>query len=459
MQSSSEERALLSKSVGEDEGQLGNNSLDEPPAWLSAIGGIGIVLFGTSGMSLPRALQATLHGDLWYHEQLKILLELHVLGIVFSAFAARSIVPKLRHILLESKLHDNANHHVEHRWDTLKWTLTMLVSLTHFSHVFDGYVWREIYGTFKDFFLMQTYMFVSGYLSPPVPTRRRLRAVWKSVVGTYIVNQLLFWLLVKIAYKWGPAGRLYVTFRPFTRQEVASKNLFYEFWMPFAILYYLADLIMARIIAPVWVELRYPLLASFIMAVCIQYIPHEYQPTFFALVELFALLPYYMLGISIKRNATAFSRVMEWRSTRIALAAAFCCFFSLTVVSYGMRNSLGFYAKQKHSGWFDAYQGKEGFAYGELYSGTAFCFAFYDTLGGAPLRILMVFAAISLFGGGHHPLVLNLGLLTFSITRQGKNSIANYIMHYYAKFALAFTPLFEPTHYSPWKVIGIFVLV
>lgn len=452
---SDEERSLLPK----EEGSTVVDEVEPASVGLMTLFGLGAVLFGMSGTSLPGMLQGTLYGDDdWYGKQLKLMIVLHVVGLIVCLGTGTMLLPKLKAVAEEVKRKSSTSSSgVEHRWDTLKWTLTMLVSLTHFTDVFSAYVWRQIYGTFKEFFLMESYMFVSGYLSNPNPTRRRLRAIWKSVVGAYVVNQIFFLLLVKIAYKWGPADRLYVTFKAYTPSEAAKLNLFYEFWMPFSILYYLADLIMARIVAPTWVELRYPLAFSFVLAVCIQYIPWQDQPTFFAMVEFFSFFPYYMLGVTIRKHSKVFSRILDWHSTRIALAVSFLAFFSLTVVSYGLRNDLGFYAKLEKGGWYDAYQGKEGFAYNSLYSGKGLWVAFYDTIGGIPLRLVMIFAAISLFGVGNDEVVLFGGRL--NITRQGKNSMANYIIHYYAKFLLAFTTLFEPTHYSPWKVIGIFALV
>ena len=57
------------------------------------------------------------------------------------------------------------------------------------------------------------------------------------------------------------------------------------------------------------------------------------------------------------------------------------------------------------------------------------------------------------------PVVLDLGawcgcggwLPRLDVTRAGKYSIVNYVMHYYVKYALAFTPLLLSSNYTrPW---------
>ncbi|KAJ8605566.1 hypothetical protein CTAYLR_000145 [Chrysophaeum taylorii] len=433
---------------------------EEPTAWLLVLGSLATVLFGASGTSLPRMLQGAEEGKHWYRKQLSLLVTIHITSGCVLGLVGRHLAPQIRSALREAKAADegNAPSVVEHRWDTLKWTLTMLVSLTHFTDVFEYFVWRQIYGTFKEFFLMETYMFVSGYLSTPVATSRRLRAIWKSVAGAYFVNQLLFLTLVKIAYKWGPVGRLDQTFKDYSSKEAAEINMFEYFWYPFSILYYLADLIMARIAAPTWMELRYPLVMSFVLAVCVQY---GGSSGFFALTEFFAFFPYYILGITVKKHARQFAQFLEWKGTRVGLALGFMLMFVVTIVSYGLKNELGLNSVLEHTGWFDAMEGKEGFDFKSDYSGKTLWFAWYDNVGGIPLRFLMIAAAISLFGGGSDPVVFKLpfGGFELDITQQGKNSMANYILHYYLKFLLAFTPLFLPSHYGIPKILLICFIV
>lgn len=233
---------------------------------------------------------------------------------------------------------------------------------------------------------------------------------------------------------------------------------------PYAHLFYLPMLVFFRLFAPMLVELRFPLVAAFVLQIASYY---GCGSSFMAVNSFGNFLPYYVLGVVCRRNGAAFETFLDWPATGAAAAALFCALFAACVANVWC--AIGSFPLvvgppvpdgRRPPYWFNERNGR-GWPYPDAGyydpEGRAWKFAWYDTLAVIPLRVAMVFAAVRLLSRGGERVVL-CGYL--NITAFGKRSMANYLMHYYVYFFLAlFTPLMKPTHYGLPKIVLVVAVV
>ena len=433
-------------------------ALEPSPALLCTFA-VALVVCGVGGSSLPRAVMYAARGDAWFKEQAWILFAMHLGGGLVAAGAAWALAPSVRASLAGVT---GRAAGVEPRWDTLKYFLTQLVAFAHFSGFCWDYAWYAAVWNFKEYFLMQAYVFVSGYLSTPEPNRRRLQAIWRSLAGAYVVNQAVLMLWYFIGYEYN--------YNLFLLAQGPGKgfNLFWEFWDPQGALWYLSNLMMWRAAAPLWMELKRPLLASLLVVVCINYMPSEdYDDRldFLKISSGVAFFPYYVLGIVCRRHSAKLHAALEWRATRPAALCALASCLALNFMNYGLQWSVfDFYAQcgglcdDDNRYWFTQNEANWKASFRETYDGRALLWAWYDVVGGLPSHLAVLFGTLAAFSVRKEPVPY--------VTRLGANSITNYIMHWYVLLALTYTGFWQTSRgdgflsmdYGPWKLIAAVVL-
>lgn len=441
---------------------VGSVEESEPSTVVLVTFAIATTLFGTSACAIVHCVHGMQAGEHWYQGQLVQMGVLHGASLAVVAATAWA----MRKVRLKGCFEKEPG--IEHRWDTVKWTLTMVVAWSHIGIVFYDRLWFQVLQTYKEFWLMQTYFFISGYLSSPEPTAKRLQAVWRSLVGAYFVNQVLYWCVEQITfrYSWDTTrlshtmwGRSY---------DVEHSPILTVVWQPTGPLWYLPNLMGMRLIAPWWMQLKWPLVCAVILQLVIMSMKENDFNTmlgFMATNSMLTLFPFYVSGIIARRYSKAVNRVLDWKGARLAGLAS-----SLTFLGFCYANC----ANQLESGhwfgiytvatnerlWFNWNTGRLTACFESILGGRSawLPYAWYIVIGGNVARYTLMFATVALFSR-RDPVVLNLRIFTLDVTARGKRSISNYLMHYYVLMCLDLTFWGTNQHYGPLKIIGLVVIV
>ena len=134
--------------------------------------------------------------------------------------------------------------------------------------------------------------------------------MWKSVAGAYAIHQSLLMLTLKLGFVWLAAtwvpGRLYDTYSEMSYADARSINVVEMFWYPYGPMYYLMNLVMWRLAAPFWFELRYPLAVACACSVVYKYgslspkATYEQGSPFMSIGTFWGYLPFYVLGVVLR---------------------------------------------------------------------------------------------------------------------------------------------------------------
>ena len=253
-----------------------------------------------------------------------------------------------------------------------------------------------------------------------------------QLAGAYVVNQAVLLLWYFLGYEYN--------YNLFLLAQGPDKgfNVWWEFWDPQGVLWYLSNLMMWRAAAPLWMELKRPLLASLLVVVCINYMPSEdYDDRleFLKISSGVAFFPYYVLGIVCRRHSAKLHAALEWRATRPAALCALASCLALNFVNYGLQWSVfDFYAQcgglcdDDNRYWFTQNEANWKASFRETYDGRALLWAWYDVVGGLPAHVAVLFGTLAAFSVRKEPVPY--------ITRLGANSITNYFMHWCVLLAL-----------------------
>ncbi|KAJ8600157.1 hypothetical protein CTAYLR_001914 [Chrysophaeum taylorii] len=464
---------------------LTTESSSTPSTALLVLFGVSATVFGSSACALVHGLRGLDDDDSsWYRQQLVVIVAVHAASFLVGALSGALLLPQVRRAL---KGVSGRAEGVEHRWDTVKFTLTVVVAFSHIGLVFVKYAWFEVYNVFKEFWLMQTYFFISGYLSTPEPTRKRFQAIWRSLVGAYVVNQTLYFLFLKLmfAYGWKSTRLDHTTLygEYYTRSTEKHENFLIEFWHPQGPLWYLPNLVCARLIAPWWMELRRPLFWAVVLQVLILSLKStDFNDglAFLCINSLFSMcLPFYVLGIISRRHNRVLNAVFDWPGTWWAAFASFFTFLGSCYVSiaFQLGKSRWFFGVEEqlfddietynepHRVWFNANTGRLTYAFQEVLSNAKnselhkyLTFAWYLVVGGNAVRVVMMFSAVRLFSRATAVVLPLFGHFEIDVTAMGKRSISNYLMHWYIYLMFQMTFLETNEHYGAWKVILLIAL-
>lgn len=125
-------------------------------------------------------------------------------------------------------------------------------------------------------------------------------------------------------------------------------------------LWYLPNLIGMRLIAPWWMQLRWPLFWAVVLQICIlnlKEIVYDVNLSFLDMNSMLSFFPFYVSGVVARRSSYALNAILDWKgSWRAALTA------SLTFLGFcytSCANSLdkhwfGIYAEASHKHeWFN----------------------------------------------------------------------------------------------------------
>mmetsp|Transcript_19227 Transcript_19227/g.60486 ORF Transcript_19227/g.60486 Transcript_19227/m.60486 type:complete len:500 (+) Transcript_19227:23-1522(+) len=435
-----------------------------------------LTVFGASACGLVHCVNAHEKGEGWAREQVWYMVGAQAGSLALGATCARWLLPQCRRCLAGCW---GAPPHgkVEHRWDTAKFTLTQVVAFSHIGMTFMNRVWwGSWYQTFKEFWLMQTYFFISGYLSSPIPTRKRLQAVWRSLVGAYVINQTLYFVLDKIVYKYGwSATRLQHTYLAeySGRGDVMHQNFLLEFWLPTGPLWYLPNLLALRLVAPWWLELRWPLATAVVLQCLILSLKEDDFDTrlsFMSIGDLLSMgLPWYVLGVKARPYSTALNAVFDWSATWWASLGAFATGIALCYLNTAHqlgRPLFGIYAERDiqepaKRQWFNAYSARLTSSFETTLAPVEsakmhlyLTYAWWLVVGGNAIRLVLAFAAVRLFSRANP---VRIGPL--DVTAMGKRSISNYLMHWYVFICLQLTSFDTDQWYGPLKILALILLV
>jgi len=325
---------------------------------------------------------------------------------------------------------------------------------------------------------MQTYFWISGYLSIPEPTRPRLQALWRSLVGAYVVNQSALFLLQKLLFSTCyQSTQLHKSIIGFLgKDEYTKSNFFIEFWIPIGALWYLPNLISSRLVAPFWMELRYPFLAAVALStfiLCLNSSDFSTKLSWLDMNSWLTMFPFYILGIKSRRLSAAIDAAFDWPGTRLAAIASLLTFLIFCYLNQANSRSDHYFGiganiytgdtatymgdgwkNHKEHSWFNANTTRLTLSFQDiLYSkGSQFLmYAWYLAVGGHAARITLIASVLSVFSR-RDPIKY--------ITDMGRRSISNYLMHWYLFLFLNLTWIGVPeSRYGIGKIFLVLLIV
>ena len=229
----------------------------QPPSReLLCVTAIALVVAGNTGLGVPAVVDRYISGDDHSGTTLSVYLPLHLIALGTVVACLSSVVPTARQCM--EHLEASAIGY-DARWDNCKFFLTQVIAQGHFQDPWWGQLPVLIYRTAEDWWIMPTYAFICGYCSAPVVTRARLRRLWTSVAFAYVINQMLCLVLsaffLYLAVQSGSTARVNSMFAAGEFQP-ANWNLLIKFWCPVGVMWYLSCLVMWRMMAPFWMEVR-----------------------------------------------------------------------------------------------------------------------------------------------------------------------------------------------------------
>ena len=349
------------------------------------------------------------------------------------------------------------------RWDNLTFFATMTVAVAHFIDPWESYAPVLAVRTFQEWWLMQTYVFMSGYLSAPrEQTPKRLRAIWGSLVGPYVVAQYLYLVLIRLG--WLVVGDASADSWYTVAKIPPSFSFFSMFWYPWCICWYLMTLVMWRIAAPLWMRLRRPLLYASVVAVLGGYVAFPSigyaDGNFLRWQEALAYFPYYILGVHARASEAAFRAALAWPGTRAAALAAVTAMVGGVLVNIAAfadfaPGCLAAHATPANNGtlstmaFYDDNDLDMTATFTDEYEGAAWvALAWYGPAAALPAHVLLVGAAVALLGAG--------GRKIRYVSNAGANSIVNYVFHYVVVLALALLGFYN--EYSVAKLVAVIAI-
>ncbi|MBO2456820.1 acyltransferase family protein [Actinomadura violacea] len=176
-------------------------------------------------------------------------------------------------------------------FDNVKFFLILLVVLGHVwevlrkdSHAVDA-AYTVVYG-----FHMPVFVFVSGYFARGfMRSTDKFRVIFPTLVVPYVIFAVLYRL--QLVYIRGNDFRLQELFRP-------------QFLM-----WFLVALVLWRLSAPLWAHLRHPVAVSVALSLVAGSWSFNTDPT---LCRAAALLPFFVLGLTIRPELAQAPRNREW---------------------------------------------------------------------------------------------------------------------------------------------------
>ena len=444
----------------------GDDESKPPSAALMITTAVAAVVTGNTGFALVRCVMnawalpedSLLTSNTWARERLRWLAPLHALALVVLAVAGAQLWWRARAALDPSKLPAPPREH-DARWDNLKFFATMAVAVAHFVSPFEEYAPVLAVRMCQEWWLMQTYVFMSGYLSAPrEQTPKRLRAIWGSLVGPYVVAQYMYLALIRLG--WLVVGEASEHSWYAVAKIPPSFSLFSMFWNPWCLCWYLMTLVVWRVAAPLWTQLRRPLLCASAVAVLCGYVAFPSvsyaDGDFLRLKEALAYFPYYILGVHARAREAAFRAALAWPGTRAAALAAAVAMVGGVLVNVAAfadfaPGCLAARATPAHVGtlstmaFYDDDDLDMTATFTDEYEGGAWvALAWYGPAAALPAHALLVGAAVALLGGD--------GRKIRHVSDAGANSIVNYVFHYVVVLALALLGFYN--EYSVAKLVA-----
>ena len=426
---------------------------------------VSAVLTGNTGFATIRCLMnywslpagSLLTSNLWAQKRLRWLLPTHIVSL---AVLAVSGVQLAQHVAACAESNPpKAKGEYDARWDNTKFFATMLVSVAHFLDPWELYAPVMVIRNCEEWFLMQTYAFISGYLSTPgEQTPKRLRAIWASVVATYIIAQSMYMGLIKVGWSVVPASSA-------TGWEAVAKipsafPFVSALFNPWCLCWYLLALVSWRVFAPLWLRLRRPLLCACFVALLSGYVAFPSFPfadgDFLRVHETLAFFPYYVLGITARSHESVTQMMLAWPSARAGALAAALTMVAGALMSTAASDNFarGCLAARKlppntgtvsSMGWYTDDDLDMLAPYGDEFEGVWLNFAWYGPACALPAHATLVAATIVLFGRDG-------GRIAY-VTAAGANSLCNYVFHYTVILAIALAGFYDS--YSPYPVAKI----
>jgi len=347
------------------------------------------------------------------------------------------------------------------RWDRIKFVLTQVVAL---NHMIDPLMDEQrapalIYRNFTEFWLMQSYSFISGYLSVPVANDRRIRAIWIPLFTAYLFPQVYYLILIKsIAPICSPSTKqtmAYDVFIAFTKHR--WDDIPGQFFYPYYQLWYMAVLPFWRLLAPVWMRLRAPLtLAVASSVIFIGYNKRGYPllqenqfETFLSFQYVWAFWPCYVAGIvfhrySDHRQMLDFLLQKKVKCAAMVILSILIIFNIMNIVRFSNCDSWRIHCKlnpnqQTYFQYFSII-GAESFYdfYGSSNKFVYYFLAYYSYLSNYLTHFITVIAVFSLLGD------LDFGPF-LDVVQMGKNSVVNYICHVNLIILMIFSGYYDNT--------------
>ena len=437
-----------------------------PSAALLSATAACLVLVGNTGQGLPAVLDRWVAGADGAGAMMASYLPLHLACLAAAAACLAALVPAALAWWRQAEAAPDglaAPPARDPRWDNCKFFLTMIIAQGHFQNPWWGHLPVLVYRIAEDWWIMPTYCFISGYLSSPEPSRSRARRLWTSVAVAFAINQMITFPIragfLRLGYMRGSAvvGDMLAA----GEYQPSNWNLIEKFWYPDGLMWYLSCLLTWRLLAPFWIELKYPLATSLLVMVGV---PYATTPeltgglTFLAWDRVLGFLPWYVLGLVVRRDgwAARAAAAARWRGARRAALVAHAVNLACNGANVVLSNPYG-----DHTFSFVTYAGSmDGIQANGLYTmetvdveatsqstydfnyatKTAQALAWYGPLLGAIAKAALIYGTVAL---APTEKIERVGGFAFDLTRRGADSIVNYLFHYYVIYALCLTGVYE----------------
>ena len=441
---------------------------DSPMPWTLAALTVSLVLAANTGLALPKALQsAFVKGDkAWGKASVCWLVPLHTVSLLVAGLSAYSVWPVFQKVVERIP---KAERKYEPRFDNVKVFLTTFIAV---GHTMDFWLASTatplpvlVFRIFEEWWIMPAYAYISGFLSTPEPTTKRMHTLLTSVGFVYILMQV-FWLSVPSIFLLA-ANSIGTRVREVVIANGMNLDWNYSFtiWSPFGVMWYLIVLFQWRLMAPYWKQLTYPLSCA-IAVMCLM--PYTIIPvadycnaTFLAWDRLWSCLPLYVLGFLTRYISSAAAEVANWPGMKVAslgaLLTSLLCNMINVASAFGY-SSFSFYDTMDWTSTLPATayfnmemvdaQVVSGARYHDSYSSGVFYVAWYGPLCAVFGKMVLILSILALTSNEYVTSVFG---FPFELTERGKDSIVNYLLHMVTLNALALTGIFNS--FTLWRSI------
>lgn len=168
-----------------------------------------------------------------------------------------------------------------HQLDNFKYILILLVVIGHFIEpLLDKIEWVRSFYVFIYLFHMPMFAFASGCLSKAKLDKKEMKQLFTSLVIPYFTLEVIFTVFDFLIFK--------------------KSTIEFSFLQPYWILWYLFSLLLWKVLAPFFYQLKYPIFFSFLIGLLSGMNGYGYNLSF---SRTFVFFPFFLMGFLNYKNS------------------------------------------------------------------------------------------------------------------------------------------------------------